>query len=218
MEIIYLGHLKNIDIIKALANDNSAYIYFICFRGSDGVFQLDSRIIDLEVDCRELKKKYRITNFKFRSERTGHFVTKKDCELNSRGEKIYEELKENGICNKLKTLIESENNLTRMKFNSIFYEKFSFDINPKNNLQIKIKESSKEYNVDFPNKEIAYCNMSVYPILKNNHLYYKFKIKCFCSNIITDEIDMVNYNGSFSITCNNCLIIYHVVYDFKSYW
>lgn len=215
---VYLGHLSNAEILSDLTEDNPAYLCFICYLGSQGWFPLYSQINNLEIDCRQLMRRYRLTNFIPRSKRVGHFVTHKDCKLNSRGEKLFEELRKNEVCDIIKEFLEAYDNITRIKFNNFFRNKFSFEIDPQNKLQEKIKEVINKYNTNFPNERISYKNMNIKPILKEGSLYYRFKIACYCSNKINEDINMENYKGGFQMKCDKCDHPYHIVYNFSSYW
>ncbi|MBD3212945.1 MAG: hypothetical protein GF311_10085 [Candidatus Lokiarchaeota archaeon] len=215
---IYLGHLNNTPILERIAKDNPSYIYFICFLGSKGKLPIYSQINDIEVDCRALHNKYRLTKFIPQSERVGHYVTQHDCQLRSPGKKVFNELKMNGICKKLWEFLKSNENCTRKEFNKHFNERFSFEVNPNSRLKQKIREYREKYDTSFPGREISYRNMIVKPVLKGNNFYYEFKIECFCSNLILKELNMNYYNKEFSIECDQCHKIYHIIYNFLCYW
>ncbi|MGV9198687.1 MAG: hypothetical protein ACOC4M_07585 [Promethearchaeia archaeon] len=125
-EKVYLGSLNNADILSELTDDNPAYIYFICFLGNRMLYPINPNLIDVEVDCRPLMKKYDLTNFTPRSERETHSVTPLDCYLNENGKIIFEEMEEYDICNQLNQLLNSKQNINKTEFNKLFCDKFSF--------------------------------------------------------------------------------------------
>ncbi|MFO8020804.1 MAG: hypothetical protein R6U96_19430 [Promethearchaeia archaeon] len=218
-EKVYLGSLNNADILSELTNDNPAYMYFICFLGNRTLYPINPNLIDVEVDCRPLMKKYDLTNFTPRSERGTHAVTPLDCNLNKKGELIFKEIQDYNICNQLNQLLNSRQTINKTEFNRLFREKFSFETNPEDILEEKIKQVREKYDTNFPTKEFTYRRMTVTPTIKKDRLYYQFKIKCACSEEIFDEINMDDYKPiGEEIVCPNCEHLFNIPYDFSCYW
>ncbi|MGV9174237.1 MAG: hypothetical protein ACOC35_16945 [Promethearchaeia archaeon] len=61
--------------------------------------------------------------------------------------------------------------------------------------------------------------MTITPTIKEDSLYYQFKIKCACAEGILEEINMDNYKPiGKKIVCPNCERLFNIPYDFSCYW
>lgn len=110
---IYLGSFKSVGIIKNLT---PTLIYFICYRKNPVEYRVNSRIIDVEQDCKALQK-FNITIFIPTKERGTHRVTYSDCIFTPIGKGIAEELIAEGFCRQMRENLDFRN---RRVFNLSF--------------------------------------------------------------------------------------------------
>ena len=175
---------------------------------------------DFEPDCRYLSEKGLVRKYALRSERQTHDPY---CELNSNGQKIYEELREYEICKELKKFFQLEDKngnhitISKQEFTELFFERFSFDINPENILEQKIKDTRDKFEINFPTKQFSWKNMTVTPTIKNGDFHYDITINCSCSKVLVDSVNMEDYEPPvYLIECEKCGAQYHI-YNFKFY-
>ncbi|KKN47086.1 hypothetical protein LCGC14_0666520 [marine sediment metagenome] len=234
-----LAYLDFKEILKSIVNDQPKLIYYICHR-IDSKEYPNEPLIDEEQDCKILAERHGLMEFKSRSERTTHGVTRESCYFTRTGRNVAIELCEKGICDEIIRLIDQlkkermkkneSTHISKETFAQEFIKYFTFDEDPTKIIENKINEIKENFNVSLPdnNHEIP-INGNLIKIklyVKNNTLYFDFVISCTClkgrKTIIQNIVDYEFKKNHFElyyphiVNCNYCqkifVISHHLIY------
>ncbi len=220
--MIYLGNLKYLDTIKNIIEKDLTLIYFICYIGDSTNITLNSQIIrNIEVECQKLDK-FNVINYNPPSERPTHDVS--NITLSRFGNHLFEELKSYEICKKLVELLDFQN---KESFSQSFYQNFSFETDPADDIIEEIIEVKKishiadnhhEYEKGGNRLTIEYEKI-------NDEIFAKLIIHCSCSNVLIENITLESVKQNlesswcdYSMKCDFCPKEFYIrpdLYSFK---
>ena len=140
--MIYLGNFTYLDTIKNIIEKDPTLLYLICYVGDSVNITLDSRIIpNVEIPCRELSN-FTIIEYDPPSERPTHDVS--DITFTRFGTHLSNELKSHNICKKLIELLDFQN---KEKFSQSFYQNFSFEADPSDEIANVLCSINKLFHI-----------------------------------------------------------------------
>lgn len=220
--MIYLGNLIYLDTIKNITDKDPSLIYLICHIGDSSKITLDSRIIsNIEDECRVLSN-FAIINYEPPSERPTHEVS--NITFTRFGKHLFDELQSYEICRELVELLDFQN---KESFSRSFYQNFSFEIDPSDDITKEICDVKKifpiadnhhEYDNDGNHLAIEYEKI-------NDEIIVKLIIQCTCSNVVIENItleslkqNLKSYWYDYHMKCDFCEKEFYVrpdLYSFK---
>jgi hypothetical protein len=224
-----LANINYISTIKKVVSIDSSLLNLICYRGSqeeDQEIQLDSRIIDMEIDCRSLGK-LNIVEYTPPSERPSHPILHQHCSLTNLGKEIYKELKTVGLCGEMHIFLKSQNLSGKLDFHDFFNSNYTFEKDQEKKLTNKLSQFKEKFIVAIPeNGYKKTCESMEYTVnydFERNCLIIELIVKCECSNRIIEKIPqkdfLINYrNGHYFLIkcenpeCNRSIFISHNLY------
>ena len=218
--MIYLGQLNKTSILRDISERYSpTLLYFICYRGNPERFRPPSQILDIEQDCKILKK-FLVTDFKPRKERDGHFVTFDDCKFTNLGEEIFQELTNHKICSSMHRIFNQKDNLgnhvsvEKNEFIEQFHQNFSFDVNPQKKIEKELENIKNKYCIDLPpngyqhNSNRENCTFVVNYEMKGKELIPRITLECVCHESFTKEIttfkNIFKFHLPIQLECPKC--------------
>lgn len=217
--MIYLGNLSYIDTIKKIVEKHPSLLYLICYIENQEDFKLDSRIIsNLEIECRELDR-FDIINYKSSSERHIHDVS--NISLRSLGKKVYNELKNHEMCTKMVELLNFE---SKEVFLKSFYQNFSFEVDPSDEIMKEISKIKKYFPIADNHRKWSKDGNHLYIEYKkiNNEIMVEIKIQCRCSNLLIElvtleslKLNLENKFSEYEMICDLCNREFYIRADLK---
>ncbi len=206
--MIYLGNIAYIDTIKKIVKKHPPLLYLICYIGNQKNLTLDSRIIfNIEVACKELEK-FSIINFRSSSNRPTHDVS--NITFTRFGTIIFSELKNHKICKKMVELLNFE---SVEDFSQSYYQNFSFEVDPNDEIIRKINEIKQTFPIPDNHYEWSKNGNHLFIEYKkiNNEISAEIRLQCLCSNLIIEHITLESLKenletkfSEYQMYCNEC--------------
>ena len=220
MKKISLANLDCKERLKKVKEIHPILIFFICYRGRPNKYPIDSRILDIQEDCKVLSKKLDLMNYKGPSKRVSHNVTYKDCVFKRSGRLMFNELKEKKIC---KLIHEKCNFKDRESFATSFEDCFTFKEDLGDIIQLKLNEIKRKTGVSLAKNNFSFNKHGIefriiYKITAKKFIA-SINLKCKCkkkTSINIEEKDLIHHLQSsipFLINCDSCRKEFYISSD-----